>query len=127
MSSISKLDTKETNSTELLNIPEGPELMGMSNSNNIETGTRMISNILLDKTNVETYMNDFNKNFYKIKFDNVLLEDMAELYGIKEDAANAKDLRNKSFGVNQDNNSKEDKLIQPVPIGMRGLITSTNN
>ena len=127
MSSISKLDTKETNSTEFLNIPEGPELMGMSNSNNIETGTRMISNILLDKTNVETYMNDFNKNFYKIKFDNVLLEDMAELYGIKEDAANAKDLRNKSFGVNQDNNSKEDKQIQPVPIGMRGLITSTNN
>jgi hypothetical protein len=28
--------------------------------------------------------------------------------------------------VNEDNNSKEDKLIQPVPIGMRGLISSTN-
>jgi len=123
MSDIYKVDTKETNSTELLHVPEGPELIGTSN---IQSLRNVVNNIQLDKTNIETYMDDFKKNFYKIKFDNVLLEDISELYNIKEDTKNGKDLRNNSFGLNQDNNSKEDKQIQPVPIGMRGLSSSIN-
>jgi hypothetical protein len=121
MSDISKIDT-----TELLVISEGQ--VDVSNYIDIQpvTSSSTVNKIQLDKTNIETYMSDFKKNFYKINFDKVMLEDISELYGIKEDATNVKDLRNKSFEVNEDNNSKEDKLIQPVPIGMRGLISSTN-
>ena len=84
MSDISKVDAKE-----LLNIPEGPELID-------------VSDIQLDKTSVETYMNDFNKNFYKIKFSKKLLTDYYELYtlenyGINTKDVNDKDIRNETF------------------------------
>ena len=119
MSSISKVDAKETNSTELINIPEGPELID-------------VSDIQLDKTSVETYMNDFNKNFYNIKFSKKLLTDYYELYnlenyGINTKDVNDKDIRNKSY-VDEENNIKKDyKQIQATPIGLPGLISSKNH
>ena len=119
MSSISKVDAKETNSTELINIPEGPELID-------------VSDIQLDKTSVETYMNDFNKNFYNIKFSKKLLTDYYELYnlenyGINTKDVNDKDIRNKSYVDEENNIKKDNKQIQATPIGLPGLISSKNH
>ena len=115
MSSIHKLDTKDTNSTELLDVLEGPELID-------------VSDIQLDKTNLETYMNDFNKNFYKIKFSKKLLTDYYELYTLENYGINTKDIRNETFVDEEENKTtKDNKQIKATPIGFPGLISSKNH
>ena len=109
MSDISKVDTKE-----LLNIPEEPEVIVSD-----------YTDIQLDKTNVETYMNDFNKNFYKIKFSKTLLKDYYELYKLENYGINAKDI-NETVVDEVNNATKDNKQIQPTPIGLQGVSPSIN-
>jgi hypothetical protein len=114
MSDIFKVDAKETNLTELLYVPEESQLID-------------VSDIQLDKTSVETYMNDFNKNFYKIKFSKKLLTDYYELYTLENYGINTKDIRNETFVDEEENIKKDNKQIQATPIGLPGLISSKNH
>jgi hypothetical protein len=126
MSSI--LDIKEDNSIELLNIPEEPELIDVSNYNDIQpvTTTDIVNTTQLDKTNIETYMNDFKKNFYKIKFDNTMFKEIAELHNITEQTTNGTDLKEKTFEEDS-NNTAENKQIKALPIGSFKQFSSSIN
>jgi hypothetical protein len=120
------LDTKEENLIELLNIPANDEVIDISSYNIIQpdTSINIVNNIQLDKTNIETYMNDFNKNFYKIKFENTMLKDITELHNIREDS-DASNLREKSFGEDLID-SKETKQIKATPIYLNTFSSQLN-
>lgn len=119
------LDIKDDSiddSIELLNIPEAPELIDISNYNDNkpsrtnDTVIDTVNNIQLDKTNIETYMDAFKKNFYKIKFNDTMLNDISELYNIREEPTNIINLKEKTFKENFDN-TLENKQIKALPIG----------
>lgn len=134
MSSISTVDSKESNSVELLNIPDVHEVSEIIDVNNFrevqqfktnDEDNAVFENIKLDKTNIKTYMNDFNKNFHNIKFSQGILEDICELHCKNKETSNTKDFRNFAYEEYKAKNTiTDDKLIQPVPIGMRGLYSS---
>lgn len=125
------LDIKD-NSIELLNIPEVPEVIDISNYNDNKPSRTngividTVNNIHLDKTNIETYMNEFKKNFYKIKFHDTILNDIAELHNIREEPPNVINLKEKTFKDNFDN-TVENKQIKALPIGSFRKFSSSIN